>query len=312
MILGIDIGGTSCKVGLLEKNGIIRLRTSIPTADVTPSDTILMRLKTQLPDFLSEKEAADLLSASPLEGLAVSAAGQIDTHLGKVIGTNGRIPGYEGSELKRELEDTFHVPVWVLNDANAALLGEVFLGSARDKKDVLMVTLGTGVGGGIMTGGRLLEGKRGIAGEIGHFTLYQDGDLCPCGKRGCFELYASTSALVKKARLVSSEDVPDGQTVFEKAKTGDPKMQSAINDWLDDVSAGISSLLHIFDPELVLIGGGVSAQEELLMVPLTEKLAKTTMPRFMEDAKVKAASLGNDAGLMGALSFWLKKEKSGT
>ena len=193
----------------------------------------------------------------------------------------------------------------MLNDANAALLGETFCGGAVGAQNVVMLTLGTGVGGGVLADGRLLTGHRGIAGEMGHFTLYQDGVPCPCGKKGCYESYASTTALLRAAEKAAGEANLNGRVLFDRLKNGDPVLQNVLDKWLDDVAAGITGLIHIFNPELVLIGGGVSRQEELLLKPLKARVLRGAMPRFTEALRIERAVLGNDAGLIGAAKFYL-------
>ena len=151
-------------------------------------------------------------------------------------------------------------------------------------------------------GWRIFGGSRGLAGELGHFTLYQDGEPCACGKRGCFECYASAGALVRKA------GARDGRELFGLIRAGNPDASEALSSWLDDVAAGITGLVHIFNPELVLIGGGISAQEELLIEPLRQRIMDGVMPRFAEGLAVRRAVLGNDAGMIGALRFWLDQQ----
>ena len=301
MILAIDIGGTEVKLGWADRNGTIYekanasvsfdgYRTPIP-------ETVLKEAKR----FAAGREEKP-------EGIAVSACGQVDTGTGTVIGTNGKIPGYEGTNLKALMEEAFGAPAWALNDANAAVLGECFAGRAKGLGDVVMVTLGTGVGGGVMTGGRLLSGRRGIAGEMGHFTLRADGADCACGKRGCFESYASTTALVQLCEEWSGREGLNGKIIFDEIRQGNELFQEALDGWIRDIAEGLSGLVHIFNPEMVLIGGGVSRQEELLIRPLRKAVLERCMPRFAEGLRVESAALGNDAGMIGAVKFWLDQE----
>ena len=296
-ILGLDIGGTTVKIGLLNEAGEILARREVSVSFDGYQTPILDTVCSAAEIFLKEENAS-------VSGIAVSATGQIDTANGVVAGTNGKIPNYEGSPVRKRLEQLFHVPVWVLNDANAAALGECFLGAGKGYQDVLMITLGTGVGGGLVLGGRVYGGSRGFAGEVGHFTLYQDGIPCSCGKRGCFESYASARALVERA------ETTDGKELFQKVREGDPKTKAALDAWMADVAAGITGLIHLLNPSLVLIGGGISVQEELLIEPLRRKILSGVMPRFAENLRVERAVLGNDAGLIGALRFWLDQEKT--
>ena len=255
--------------------------------------------------FLRQENAA-------VEGVGISATGQIDNEHGVVIGTNGKIPHYEGARLKADTEAALQAPVWALNDANAAALGEAFTGGARGYREVVMLTLGTGVGGGLILNGRLYSGARGIAGELGHFTLYQDGRKCPCGKRGCLEEYASTTALIARAERQTGRTGWNGRMIFEGVSQGDPLLRLALDGWLDDVAAGVTGLVHIFNPELVLIGGGVSAQEELLLKPLRARVLAGVMPRFAERLHIERAVLGNDAGMIGAAKYFMDREAERT
>lgn len=300
MILSIDIGGTAVKLGLVDRQGAIHARHEASVCFDGYATPILTTVIREAQAFLAREQAQ-------IEGVGVSATGQVDDRQGVVIGTNGKIPHYEGAQLKRDLEAALGVPVYALNDANAAALGECFTGRARGMDNVLMITLGTGVGGGIVLGGRIFGGTRGIAGELGHFTLYQDGIPCPCGKRGCFESYAATTALVRRAQEATSETALDGRAIFARTAAGDPVIRAALNGWIDDIAAGISGLVHIFNPQMVLIGGGVSAQEELLIAPLRQRVLSLVMPRFTEGLRIEAATLSNDAGLIGAAKFYMDR-----
>ena len=298
MILSIDIGGTAVKMGLVDHEGAIHARHEASVCFDHYQTPILTTVIREAQAFLARESAQ-------IEGIGVSATGQVDDRAGAVIGTNGKIPHYEGAQIKRDMEVAFGVPVFALNDANAAALGECFAGRAKGVQNVLMVTLGTGVGGGIVLGGKIFGGTRGIAGELGHFTLYQDGPRCPCGKRGCFESYAATTALVRRAKEATGEADMNGRIVFSRAADGDQAMLAVLSAWIDDIAAGISGLVHIFNPQMVLIGGGVSAQEALLIAPLRERVLRSVMPRFAECLQLEAATLGNDAGMIGAARFYL-------
>lgn len=298
MILSIDIGGTAVKMGLVDHEGAIHARHETSVCFDQYQTPILTTVIREAWAFLARE------GVQP-EGIGVSATGQVDDRAGAVIGTNGKIPNYEGAQIKRDMEAAFGVPVFALNDANAAALGECFAGRAKGVANVLMVTLGTGVGGGIVLDGRIFGGTRGIAGELGHFTLDRNGPLCPCGRRGCFESYAATTALVRRAKEATGEQEMNGRIVFARAADGDPAMLSVLSAWLDDVAAGISGLVHVFNPQMVLIGGGVSAQETLLIAPLRERVMRSVMPRFAECLRLEAATLGNDAGMIGAAKFYL-------
>ena len=302
MILAIDLGGTEVKMGRADRLGNLYETIS---ASVSFDGYKTPLLETVL------KTAETFLASWPEkpEGIAVSACGQVDSETGVVIGTNGNIPGYEGTQLKAALEKAFGVKTRALNDANAAILGEAFTGRARGLRDVLMITLGTGVGGGVITGGRLLDGRRGIAGELGQFTLRADGPLCPCGKRGVFEYYASTTALVRQCAERTGREGLNGKIIFGEIGQGNEVFRSVLEDWIRDIAEGLTSLVHLFNPEMILIGGGVSRQQKLLIDPLREAVLRRCMPRFAEGLQIESAELGNDAGMIGAVRFWLDKEE---
>ena len=302
MILAIDLGGTEVKMGRADRLGNLYETIS---ASVSFDGYKTPLLETVL------KTADTFLASWPEkpEGIAVSACGQVDSKTGVVIGTNGNIPGYEGTPLKAALEEAFGVKTRVLNDANAAVLGEAFTGRAKGLRDVLMITLGTGVGGGVITGGRLLEGRRGIAGELGQFTLRADGPLCPCGKRGIYEYYASTTALVRQCAERTGREGLNGKIIFGEIGQGNEVFRSVLETWIRDIAEGLTSLVHLFNPEMILIGGGVSRQQELLINPLREAVLLGCMPRFAEGLRIESAKLGNDAGMIGAVRFWLDKEE---
>ena len=300
MILSVDIGGTAVKLGLVDEQGILHARHEASVSFDGYKTPILVTV-------IREAEAFLARTGAQVKGIGVSATGQIDDTLGVVIGTNGKIPGYEGAQIKRDFEARLRLPTVALNDANAAALGECFAGRAKGLQHVVMVTLGTGVGGGIVLGGKLYGGARGIAGELGHFTLDRNGPPCPCGKRGCYEGYASTTALVRLAEQRTGKADLNGRIIFERAAAGDADMLGALNAWIDAVADGLTGLIHLFNPQMLLIGGGVSAQEKLLIAPLRERVLSGVMPRFAQGLRVEAAMLGNDAGLIGAAKFFLDR-----
>ena len=278
MILSIDIGGTAVKMGLVDEGGEVHARHEASVCFDGYRTPILTTVMREAEAFLRRENAQ-------VAGIGVSATGQVDDRAGVVIGTNGKIPGYEGSRIKEEMESRFHLPVWVLNDANAAALGECFAGAARGRRHVLMLTLGTGVGGGVVLGGELYGGARGI---------------------GCLEHYAATTALVRRAQEATGETQLNGRVIFDRAQRGNEVMLGVLSAWIDDIAAGVTGLVHIFNPEMVLIGGGVSAQEELLMKPLRQRVLSGVMPRFAEGLSVERATLGNDAGMIGAARFFMQ------
>ena len=298
--LAIDIGGTSVKLGIVDEGGRVLAKTEQSVCFDYYETPILTTVLSASEQFLKEQD----VGPQSLAGIGVSATGQIDTHTGTVVGTCGSLPNYIGSPIKAELEAKFGLPVTVANDANCMTLGEVWVGGAKGYTDVIGVTLGTGVGGGILTGGRLLEGARGLGGELGHYRTHAlGGVLCTCGASGCWERYAATTALVRAAQP-RDHKWRDGRAIFESAHAGDPIILALLEDWTDEIAQGLAGLVHIFNPQLILIGGGVSAQQELLIEPIARKVRASIMPAFAEGLEIRAAQLHNDAGMVGAVYYF--------
>ena len=297
---GIDIGGTAVKLGIVDETGRVLLKGEESVSFDGYQTPVLTTVRRAAKEFLT----ANSIPVESLAGIGVSATGQIDSRKGIVAGTCGNFPNYIGSPIKAALEEDFGLPVTVANDANCMTLGEVWVGGAKGYTDVIGVTLGTGVGGGILTGGRLLEGARGLGGELGHFRTHAlDGVLCTCGASGCWERYAATTALVRGAQPRNPK-WKDGRAIFESAHAGDPTILALLDDWTDEIAQGLAGMVHIFNPQLILIGGGVSAQQELLIDPVAKKVRASVMPAFAEGLEIRAAQLHNDAGMVGAVYYF--------
>ena len=296
--LGIDIGGTAVKLGLVDDTGTVldRAERSVSFDDYrTP---ILDTVQAAAADFTAGRR-------DTLAGIGVSATGQIDSRKGIVAGTCGSLPGWVGAPIKDRLEADYHLPVTVANDANCMCLGEVWVGAARGCTDVIGITIGTGIGGGILTGGRLLEGARGPGGGMGHYRTHPlVGVDCACGAKGCWERYASTTALVRAAKAMDPE-LCDGRAIFAAAQAGRCDVLALLDRWTDEIAQGLAGMVHIFNPQRILVGGGVSAQKTLLIEPLERKVKTSVMPAFAEGLTLTAAALQNDAGLVGAVYYLL-------
>ena len=297
---GIDIGGTAVKLGIVDETGKVLCKGEQSVNFDGYQTPVLDTVRKAAKEFLT----AQAIPVENLSGIGVSATGQIDSRKGIVAGTCGNFPNYIGSPIKAALEQDFGLPVTVANDANCMTLGEVWVGGAQGYTDVIGVTLGTGVGGGILTGGRLLEGARGLGGELGHYRTHAlDGVPCTCGATGCWERYAATTALVRAAQ----EKDPawkDGRTIFAAAEAGNETVLALLDAWTDEIAQGLAGMVHIFNPQLILIGGGVSAQQKLLIEPIAAKVRASVMPAFAEGLEIRAAQLHNDAGMVGAVYYF--------
>lgn len=299
--LGIDIGGTAVKLGLVDETGAVLDRAERSVSFDDYRIPILDTVQAAAADFTAGRR-------EQIAGIGVSATGQIDSRRGMVAGTCGSLPGWVGAPIKERLTADYHLPVTVANDANCMCLGEVWVGAAQGCTDVIGITIGTGIGGGILTGGRLLEGARGLGGEMGHYRTHaRDGVPCTCGAKGCWERYASTTALVRAAKAMDPE-LKDGRAIFEAAAAGRSDVLALLDGWIDEIAEGLAGMVHIFNPQRILVGGGVSAQKELLIEPLARKVKAAVMPAFAEDLTITAAALHNDAGLVGAVYYLLQNQ----
>ena len=301
--LGIDIGGTAVKLGLVTETGEVLQRREASVSFDGYRTPILDTVCQEAARMLAGCQAAGY----PVAGVGVSATGQIDSARGIVAGTCGSLPGWPGAPIRAALEAGLGLPVTVANDANCMILGEAWVGAARGCADVLGVTIGTGLGGGVLTGGRLLEGTRGLGGELGHMRTHAlDGVPCTCGAAGCWERYASTSALVRKA-VRTDPALDSGRAIFAAARQGDKAVLALLEGWIAEIAEGLAGLVHLFNPQLILIGGGVSSQQELLIDPLARQVKARVMPAFAEGLELRPAALANDAGLVGAVRYFLDR-----
>lgn len=310
--IGVDIGGTQVKIGLVNEMGSVRKSLAYDVAFDGYDTPVIQTVITRLNQFIRENG----LREDQIQGIGVSATGQIDVKEGKVVGAAGHIKNWEGCCIKEQIKRIYSGPVSVMNDANCAALAEQWIGGAKKASDAVIVTIGTGVGGGIIVNSDILCGAAGGGGEIGHFTIRNNGIKCSCGNRGCYEQYASTTALVKMVKRAQKEGkikseilnkgVINGRTIFEAAGGDDAYLNTILDKWIGYVADGLVGIIHTFNPQMLLIGGGVSAQKELFINPLRAKVINRVMPVYAKILKLDAAILGNDAGMVGAVYYCMK------
>lgn len=292
-LLGIDVGGTAVKLGWVSLEGTLLARDEHPVDFDGYQTPILDTMLGATAQFCAA-------TATLPDAIGISATGQIDEDAGYVAGSCGNLPGWVGTQLRAAFAAAYAVPVTVMNDANCALLGEQWVGAATGARDVVLVTLGTGVGGGLLAGGRVIRGARGFGGELGHMITHFGGRPCTCGLRGCWEQYASVTALLRDAGRAMDPAPADGRAFFRAVAAGDEKAMAVCSRWIDEIAVGLCGLTHLTNPERIIIGGGVSVQEQLLIGPLRERVLAQVMPRYKDGTRLLAAALGNDAGLIGA------------
>jgi glucokinase len=315
-VASVDIGGTGIKYGLVNKNGEVIYSSQCKSEANKGSRYIIDKVKLVIKEMLKYEKSIRVV------GIGVSSAGQIDHVNGRVSYATDNIPGYTGTYIKNILETEFNLPAFVENDVNAAAIGEAWKGSGIGYKNIVCLTVGTGVGGCIMFDGKVEHGTMGSAGEIGHMIIEYKGLPCNCGNRGCLEQYASAAALVRnfKTKLrngenssvstyVSSEDDVNALDIFNGAKAGDPLANNVLDEFIEYLGTGIINLVHVLNPQLVIIGGGISYQGIYLSNKIENYVYKQIMPYFLNGLSIKTAKLGNEAGIVGAAKIVLDNLK---
>lgn len=287
-ILALDVGGTAIKSGLLEEDGSFLLSAEHPS-DAHKGGP-----------FLMERIYEIISLYSGYDKIGISTAGQVDAKNGVIVFANQNIPHYTGMQVRELVAERFHVPVFVENDVNCAALGEAYYGAGKGFDDFLCLTYGTGIGGAIIINRRLYKGFKGIAAEFGHMVTHANGLPCGCGLFGCYEQYASTRALVREARK-ADEDCESGRAIFAKLES--PAVQKAVDCWIDEIIIGLASLIHVFNPPCIVLGGGIM-NEDYILNEIRNKLPRHVM-ESCRDTVINKASLGNKAGMLGAMKLTL-------
>ncbi len=285
-ILAIDIGGTMIKYGLVSSDGEILSTDKIETEAEKGLENILNKIDNI---FKRYKEN------NPV-GIAVSGTGQINGIIGKVIGGNPIIPNWIGTNLVKILEKKYNLPAVLENDVNCVALGEKWIGAGKDLSNFICLTIGTGIGGGIILNNQLFRGENFVAGEFGHILI----------KKGEFEQFASTTALI---RLVKerTEKTLNGKEIFDLEKKEIVEYQEVISEWIENLTDGLSSIVYCFNPANIILGGGVIEQGEPLINKIKNSLFKKIGPQFKEKLNIIQAKLGNNAGMIGASYLLLEK-----
>lgn len=293
--LGIDIGGTDTKIGLVDIHNKLIASELIPTVCGDAAEMI-RRIGEKSAELL-EKQG---IAMEQCVGAGIGVPGTIDCEKGVVRYSNNI--RWEGVELVKEIEKYLPIPVQIANDADCAALGEAVSGAGREYQDVIMLTLGTGVGGGIIQNGEIYHGK-GLGGsELGHMVIVEGGEPCTCGRKGCLEAYASATALRREAKRAVGKEL-SAEEIFEAAGE-DTALKEVVDSYIRRLGVGIVNIVNIFRPQLVLLGGGVSAQGEMLLKPLREMLQSGCFGgENGELPAIEIAALGNEAGMIGAASL---------
>ncbi len=305
---GIDLGGTFIKCGILSESGEILIKDQIPTGKDRPYGLIAR----DMADFVCELASRVGVTVS---GIGIGSPGAINSATGIIVYSNNI--AWENVPLGEEVSKLTGLPVKVANDANVAALGEGFVGGGRKYSSYVVITLGTGVGGGVIIDGKLFEGNFSAGTELGHMVIKVGGASCSCGRRGCFEAYSSATALIRQTKaamrrhrdsvmwqLAPSLDLVDGKTAFDAAASGDAAAIEVVRKYIDYLADGVTNLANIFRPEAILIGGGVSKQGDSLILPLKHEVEQRIYGiKGYAPVEIATATLGNDAGICGAVKL---------
>jgi glucokinase-like ROK family protein len=307
--IGIDLGGTNIAVGIVGDDHRILAQISVPTlARRTPEAVIA-----DMGDAVEAVLAQAGIAAGDCASIGIGSPGTCDSARGVVVRAYNL--GWHEVPVCAMLTERFGLPARLSNDANCAALAEVVAGAARGCRNMVLITLGTGVGGGIILNGEIYAGMRSAGAELGHTLLVLDGEPCTCGRRGCWEAYASATALIRQTKqaaeahpgsLLAAEAAQGitGRTAFRAAMEGDAAAQAVVDRYCEYVAAGLTDLVNALAPEMILLGGGISRQGEALLAPIREYVATHCFGQRQGAIPViAAAQLGNEAGIIGAAAL---------
>ena len=285
-ILAIDIGGTMIKYGLVSSDGEILSTDKIETEAEKGLENIINKIDNIFKRYKKNNPV----------GIAVSGTGQINGMIGKVIGGNPIIPNWIGTNLVKILEEKYNLPAVLENDVNCVALGEKWIGAGKDLSNFICLTIGTGIGGGIILNNQLFRGENFVAGEFGHILI----------KKGEFEQFASTTALIRLVKERTGKTL-NGKEIFDLEKKEIVEYQEVISEWIENLTDGLSSIVYCFNPANMILGGGVIEQGEPLINRIKNSLFKKIGPQFKEKLNIIQAKLGNNAGMIGASYLLLEK-----
>lgn len=310
--IGVDLGGTNIVVGLIDEDGKIIKSYTKPTLIQRKTEEIFDDIINMCETLINEYK----LDKTSLKGVGMGIPGEVDSKLG-IINYSNNIP-IKNFNVKQYMQNlckkvNMDIPFFFANDADCAALGELVAGAGKGHSDLVILTLGTGVGGGIIINNKIYSGFYAGGAELGHQTIVHNGNLCTCGNKGCLEAYASATALIRdakeKAKQNSSSllntltqnnlDHITAKIVFDAKDKGDIVATGLIEDYIEYLAVGVANLVNIFKPEIVLLSGGISKQGDKLIMPLKEKVKSKVFGGDLK-TKIDIATLGNDAGLIGA------------
>jgi glucokinase len=309
LYLGVDLGGTNIKAALADENGQVLCSASRPTLLPRPAEAVCEDIVLALSDVLQKSGHI----YSEIAGLGVGCPGTVDGASGMVVYSNNL--NWSNFAMRRFLQKRTGLPVHLGNDANVAALGEAIAGCGKGAQSLVVLTLGTGVGSGVVLGGRLLTGYTGAASELGHMVIEEGGEPCSCGRRGCLESYASATAMIRMTKQAMAADAKSllhtfaekeggvsGRTAFDAAAAGDRPAKAVVAQYIHYLAVGVANTINIFFPEVIGLSGGIAKQGETLLAPLRAEVEGMVFGSgyAARHTRIVSCTLGYQAGVIGA------------
>ncbi len=307
--IGIDLGGTKIAAGIVDEDGKIINKVSIATGRTRESKDIVNDICLLIKNLLKDSN----LSEKDIYSVGIGSPGSLDRDKGIII-ANFNL-NFRYVPIRDEIHKFISVPVFLENDANCAAIAESIVGAAKGEENVVLITIGTGIGGGIIINNKLYVGSNGAGAELGHVVINLNGEACTCGRKGCWEAYSSATALIQQTKEATAKnptskilELVDGDVdrinakiPFDAAKLGDETAIGVVDRYIDMLADGLANMVNIFQPDILAIGGGVSKEGENLLAPLREKMkGRTFYIGDLKSTSIVAAKMGNDAGIVGA------------
>lgn len=307
--IGIDLGGTNIMTGIVDEQSKLLVKAGLPTPENASGENIAAVMREAANTALTELN----MTLDQIESIGVGSPGIVDTQSDSIIFASNL--NFKNEPLGAKISEAFEgKPVRLVNDANAAAYGEYIAGSGKDAQSLVMITLGTGIGGGIIIDGHIVTGFAYGGAELGHQVIDMEGRACACGRRGCFENYGSAQGLILTTQAYMRNHPEtvmwelcnqslynvNGRTAFDAKRAGDAGGEAVVNSYIQHLAVGLGNIINSVEPEILCIGGGVSNQGEYLLDPLREAVYKQLFPFVEKKPSILTAELGNDAGIIGA------------
>lgn len=307
--IGIDLGGTNIMTGIVDDQSKLLIKAGLPTPEKASGETIAAVMRQAADMALAEAN----LTLDDIDSIGVGSPGIVDTQTDSIVFASNL--NFKQEPLGAKISQAFEgKPVRLVNDANAAAYGEYIAGSGKDAQSLVMITLGTGIGGGIIIDGHIVTGFAYGGAELGHQVIDMEGRACACGRRGCFENYGSAQGLILTTQAYMRNHPETvmwelcnqslynvtGRTAFDAKRAGDAGGEAVVNTYIQHLAVGLGNIINSVEPEILCIGGGVSNQGEYLLSPLREAVYKQLFPFVETKPTILTAQLGNDAGIIGA------------